>query len=73
MITLLFREQFSTSNGSDGSTTTVTTDDDGKAMATFDFSVSLADTGTEYYWYCTNYDELDDMGKKQVKEPWQIH
>lgn len=29
---------------SDGSTTTVTTDDDGKAMATFDFSVSLADT-----------------------------
>lgn len=53
---------------SDGSTTTVTTDDDGKAMATFDFSVSLADTGTEYYWYCTNYDELDDMGKKQVKD-----
>lgn len=53
---------------SDGSTITVTTDDDGKATATFNFSASLADTGTEYYWYCTNYDDLDDFYKQQVKD-----
>ena len=52
---------------SDGSSTTITTDGDGKAIATFNYSVSTTDDlGKGPYWYCTNYDELNDEQKKNV-------
>lgn len=51
----------------DGSVTTVTTDENGKTTASFEYSVTTDDLGKKY-WYCTNYDELDDFYKQQVAE-----
>ena len=51
----------------DGSITTVTTDENGNALAEFEFSVSTEDYDKTYY-YCSNYDELDESVKQQVAE-----
>ena len=51
----------------DGSVTTVTTDENGNAHAEFDFSVSTEDYEKKYY-YCTNYDELDELQKEEVRQ-----